>query len=90
MKRPELVPTWLTPEIQEAFEGYKAMRKLIKKPMTERAQIRMLGKLERFAACGFNVVEILERSEDKCYTDVYAPEVSQGVMARLLDKSWAN
>lgn len=53
------LPDWLD---KEGWEDYKAMRKLIKKPMTPRAEELAIKKLKRLINQGYNNTDILEQS----------------------------
>lgn len=63
------LPTWIP---QEAWDGYEAMRKKIKKPMTERARDLVIKKLLILKGDGHNPTAVLEQSERNSWTDVYA------------------
>ena len=67
-------PTFLDADLWEDFKGH---RQDIKKPMTERAEKRMLNKLARADAQGFDVNEALERSIINGWQDVF-PDKRKG------------
>lgn len=54
-----VLPEWID---REAWEGFLAMRKEIKKPITENAKGLAVKKLEQFAAQGHNPAAILNQS----------------------------
>lgn len=60
------LPSFINPEIWKAFE---AMRKQIKKPMSERAKKLIVLKLQRLGEDKAN--EILDQSTVNCWQDVY-------------------
>lgn len=58
-KEKALLPEWVP---EEEFNEYKKMRKLIRKPMTERAVSLAIGKLEKLKNDGFDSKQVLEQS----------------------------
>lgn len=55
-----------------ALEDFAKMRKLIKKPFTENAKKRLLGRLEKLAPGNDEMkIAILNQSVDHCWQDVY-------------------
>lgn len=58
----------------EAIEGFIEMRKKIKKPMTERALTNMLAKLIRLASDPESQIQILDKSINSCWQDIYPVE----------------
>ena len=67
----------LDPCVQEAFKSFMAMRKRIKKPMTDNAIKRMVAKLKNLSQIPSEQVRILNRSEDSCWSDIYAIDNSK-------------
>lgn len=62
------LPDWMP---MEAWNGFKAMRKAQKKPMTERAEKMMIGTLQKLRDAGQDIEVCLEKSERNCWLDVY-------------------
>jgi phage replication O-like protein O len=54
-----------------ALDDFKKMRKLIKKPMTERAVTMLLNKLDKLADTEERKIAILEQSILNCWQDIY-------------------
>lgn len=67
------LPDWLP---KEAWEGFEAMRKAIKKPLTDRARQMALNKLDEFRKAGHDPRRVLEQSEFNQWQDLYAPKDS--------------
>lgn len=63
-----LIPDWVP---ADAWAGYVAMRKLIKKPLTDGAIKRNLNELARLVAAGEDATAVLNQSEDKNYLGVF-------------------
>lgn len=62
----------LHPELAEPFAEYEAMRKKIKKPMTDRAVELQIKKLDRLSGGDVGkAVKILEESIVNCWQDLY-------------------
>lgn len=61
----------------EAWEGYVAMRKKQRKPMTERARDLKVAELQRFREEGHDIAAILDKSTSNCWTDIYAPKADE-------------
>ena len=66
-------------KLNQAFLDFMAMRKSIKKPMTDRAITMAMNKLERLSTTPFSdsmdndlAIRILEQSTFACWTDLYA------------------
>lgn len=53
------LPDWID---RDAWDGYTAMRKLIKKPMTERAMTLAVAKLVKLDALGHSAADVLNQS----------------------------
>ena len=66
-----ILPNWLPSDLWLEFV---AMRKLIKRPLTEQAIVRMINKLVKFHEQGIDACAQLTYSIDNCYSDVYAPK----------------
>ena len=62
------LPDWL---VKEAWEDFVRMRKAIKKPLTERAMIRSLKKLDALRKEGQDPNAVLDQSVDCCWMDLY-------------------
>jgi hypothetical protein len=63
-----IIPYWMP---MDAWEGWLEMRAKMKKPLTERAMIRAINKLEFMRQGGADVGEILDRSTMNGWTDLY-------------------
>ena len=60
------------PDLEIAFKDYVSMRSKIKKPMTKNAIERMIKKVNRLSGGNDAIaIEILNKSTDKCWTDIY-------------------
>lgn len=59
---------------KEAWDGFKAMRKEIRKPMTKRAEELMLKKLELWHVEGYDIGAILDASTLNGWQDCYLPK----------------
>lgn len=59
---------------KEAWEGFEEMRKLIKKPMTDRARKLIVFELDRIKRAGHDPNAALDQSTNKCWADVYQPQ----------------
>lgn len=64
------LPDWIP---TEAWDGYVAMRKKQRKPMTDRARDLKIAELQRFRDEGYDLGAILDKSTANCWTDIYAP-----------------
>lgn len=64
---PEWIPT-------EAWDGYVAMRKKQRKPMTDRARDLKVAELQRFRDEGYDIGAILDKSTANSWTDIYPPK----------------
>lgn len=74
LKTDPIIPLAMTsnPELMAAYMGFKEMRKKIKKPMTERAERRLIAKLKELSGgSSKKAIAILEKSEDKNWMDIY-------------------
>lgn len=58
-------------ELLTALNAFEAMRKKIKKPMSEDAKKRLVAKLNSMSSDPSVWVEMLHQSEDACWTSVY-------------------
>lgn len=65
-------------KLNNAFDDFVQMRKLMKKPMTDRAITLMINKLEKLSKLPFSdamdndlAIKILERSIEKSWLDIY-------------------
>lgn len=63
------LPDWLE---REAWEDFVRFRKMVKKPMTERAMKRAINKLSKMREDGEDPVKVLDQSVDAGWTDLYA------------------
>jgi hypothetical protein len=62
------LPDWLP---ADAWNGWIEMRKVRKKPLTERATQRALSKLDAMRLAGQDIAEVLDRSTMNGWTDLY-------------------
>jgi len=62
------IPEWIN---KETWDAFVEMRKVIKKPMTQRAVVLMVNKLERFKNEGHIINEILNQSIINNWQDVF-------------------
>lgn len=62
------LPDWMP---IEAWDGWLAMRKAIKKPLTDRARTRAINKLDLMRQNGQDIAEVLDRSTSNVWTDLY-------------------
>lgn len=62
------LPDWLP---VDAWNGWLEMRKVRKKPMTDRAVTRALNKLDSMRLAGQDIAEVLDRSTMNGWTDLY-------------------
>lgn len=83
------LPEWIEPE---AWEGWIQMRKLIKKPATDRAQMLAIRKLWRLKALGHDPNSILDQSTMNCWQDLWPPkeqgEAQKMTASELAEKRW--
>lgn len=63
-------PEWLPAEEWEAFEE---MRKRIRKPLTGRARVLAIGKLETLRAAGHDPAKVLDQSVLNSWQDLFPP-----------------
>lgn len=64
-------------ELLTALNAFEAMRKKIKKPMSEDAKRRLVAKLQKLSSDRGIWIAILNQSEDRCWTDVYELKENQ-------------
>jgi hypothetical protein len=62
------LPHWMP---LEAWHGWMEMRAKMKKPMTSRAMVRAINKLESMRQAGTDIAEVLDRSTMSGWTDLY-------------------
>ena len=58
-------------ELLSALKAFEAMRKKIKKPMSEDAKTRLTAKLKKLSSDRNAWIAMLHQSEDKCWLDVF-------------------
>lgn len=63
------LPDWID---REAWDGYCAMRRLIKKPMTERAKQMAVNRLANLMSLGEDPKAVLEQSEFMGWQGLFA------------------
>lgn len=64
-----LLPDWMP---LDAWQGWLDMRKQRKKPLTDRAMMQAVNKLDSMRQAGQDVSEVLDRSTMNGWTDLYA------------------
>lgn len=67
------VPEWVP---LDAWQGFSAMRKSIKKPMTARAVQMLVKKLDGFRSDGCDLAAILDASTINGWQDIYPPKAA--------------
>jgi len=82
----KIIPEWLGKELWKAFSD---MRKKIKKPMTERAEILIIKKLDDFRKQGHSPQTIIEQSIINGWQDVYIPKNTTPTASNSFDE-WIN
>lgn len=65
------LPEWVP---AEAWDGYVAMRRKQRKPMTDRARDLKIAELQRFRDEGYDIGAILDKSTANSWTDIYPPK----------------
>lgn len=70
VKKKSSLPYWMP---IDAWDGFVEMRNKIKKPLTDRAMVLAVGKLERFRAMGHDPSEVLNQSTLNDWQDLYEP-----------------
>lgn len=68
------LPEWVD---RQTFEDFAAMRKKIKKPMTDRAVELLIGKLQKMRDEGHDTKAVMEASIINCWQDVFYPKSRQ-------------
>lgn len=68
------LPQWIDPE---AWEGYSAMRRMMKKPMTPRAEALVLKTLFKLKEWGHDPNAALDQSTVHNWIDVYEPKTKE-------------
>jgi len=63
-----MIPSWLP---KEAWDGYCAMRKQKKKPLTDRARKMAINTLADLYESGENLEMVLCQSEFNCWTGLF-------------------
>ncbi len=93
-----MLPDFIDPE---AWEGYVAMRKKMKKPLSDNAVKRAIQNLERLWQQGEDITLVLNQSEDQCWQGLFAVSASykqqrgiqktgSNVLTKMSDRSWAD
>lgn len=70
-KTRDALPDWLP---KPEWESFVEMRKKIRAPLTDRAVLLAVGKLEKFRAMGHDPAEILNKSVLNDWRDLYEPK----------------
>lgn len=65
------LPEWLS---IEAWDGWLEMRTKIKKPVTKRAALMAIRKLNKLRLDGHDPSMVLDQSTFMCWQDLYAPK----------------
>ena len=71
----------------ELWSEFLEMRKLIKKPMTDSAQMRAFKKLDRFREAGHDIKKVIEQSIDCNWQDFYEPK-NNGTSTETKPDKW--
>ena len=66
-----VLPDWVP---VEAWNGFVEMRRQTRKPMTDRAKVLLLSKLERMRQSGHDAGTLLDQSTLSSWTSVYEPK----------------
>jgi hypothetical protein len=95
-----MLPDFIDPE---AWEGYVAMRKKMKKPLSDNAVKRAIQNLERLWQQGEDITLVLNQSEDQCWQGLFAVSAAykqqrgitplkpgSNVLSKMSDRSWAD
>lgn len=61
-------------ELLDALKAFEQMRTKIKKPMTDRAKIILLNKLDRLANAPEQKIVMLDEAVLHCWQSVYTPK----------------
>lgn len=69
-------PEWLP---REAWNGFKAMRVKIKKPLTDRAMTMAIGTLSDLRDAGHDPAAVLDQSTMHCWQDLYEIKSNRAV-----------
>jgi len=59
---------------RDAWDGFEAMRKTIKKPLTDRARKLIVYELQRIKDAGHDANAALDQSTVNCWKDVWQPK----------------
>lgn len=78
------IPDWLP---FDDWNDFVAMRKQIKKPMTDRAKSIVLGKLEEMKNRGIDISIVLQNSIANNWQNIYEPKVQHQV-AKSTTEDW--
>lgn len=74
---------------EQTLKDFEQMRNKIKKPMTERAKIALVEKLERLAPGNTNKqIEMMERSILNCWQDVYEIKEAEDDLKRRTQEAY--
>ena len=65
------LPAWIPPQI---WQDYEEMRKLIKRPMTDRARKIAITRLDQFRTEGYDPVEVLEEAILNSWQGIWRPK----------------
>lgn len=81
------LPDWLP---REVWNDFKEMRRLIKAPMTLRAETLLLRKLSRMRADGQDPIAVVEQSIEMSWRGLFpVKHTATGFRARSQDDSYA-
>lgn len=84
---PFVIPGFIKPDDWSAFEE---MRKKIRKPMTDRARQNIVAKLKKMEESGVDVSEVLNRSINNSWQDVFEPHGKHVNGSPRTDQDWMN
>ncbi len=80
---------WDSTDFVDSYKGFKQMRKLIKSPLTERAEKMILNKINKISNGDVNkAVAILDQSTQNSWKDVYELKSNQQVVNNQKQKSF--
>jgi uncharacterized protein YdaU (DUF1376 family) len=78
------IPDWLP---MDAWNGWVAMRKQRKRPLTDRATARAINKLDAIRSKGHDIEDLLDRSTINGWLDIYEPkDIKNGASNRTTNQ----
>jgi hypothetical protein len=70
------LPPWIN---RDDWAGWVEMRRKLKKPLTDRAAMRALVRLDEMRAKGHDPNASLRQSEDYCWQDLFPPKQREAI-----------